>query len=79
MSYSSLRQKLRQLTGAAPAQYLTSLRCDAARKLLCSSEFSVKQIAARVGIDDPYAFSRVFKRHVGLSPQNYREGAMNQR
>ena len=79
MSYSSLRQKIRQLTGTAPAQYLTSLRCDAARKLLSGSNLAVKQIASQVGIDDPYTFSRVFKRHVGLSPQNYREGAMRQR
>jgi AraC family transcriptional regulator of arabinose operon len=75
MSYSSLRQKIRQLTGAGPAQYVTALRCDAARKLLSATDLGVKQIAARVGIDDPYAFSRVFKRHVGLSPQHYREQA----
>ena len=75
MSYSLLRQKIRQLTGAGPAQYLTALRCDAARKLLSGTDLAVKQIAARVGIDDPYAFSRVFKRHVGLSPRNYREQA----
>jgi AraC-like DNA-binding protein len=75
MSYSSLRQKIRKLTGSGPAQYVTALRCDAARKLLSGSDLAIKQIAARVGIEDPYAFSRIFKRHVGISPQHYREQA----
>jgi len=73
MSYSLLRQRLRATTGLPPAQYLTSLRCDAARKLLSDTDLPVKQIGTRVGIDDPYSFSRVFKRHVGVSPQGYRE------
>jgi len=73
MSYSLLRQRVREMTGLPPAQYLTSLRCDAARKLLSDTDLPIKQIGTRVGIDDPYTFSRVFKRHVGVSPQNYRE------
>lgn len=73
MSYSLLRRRVSEMTGLPPAQYLTSLRCDAARRLLSDTDLPVKQIGARVGIDDPYTFSRVFKRHVGVSPQNYRE------
>jgi AraC-like DNA-binding protein len=73
MSYSLLRQRVREMTGLPPAQYLTSLRCDAARRLLSDTDLPVKQIGTKVGIDDPYTFSRVFKRHVGVSPQNYRE------
>lgn len=72
MSYSTLRQSMRKLTGQAPAHYLTTLRCDAARKMLSDTDLSVKEIGARVGIDDPYTFSRIFKRSVGVSPQTFR-------
>lgn len=72
MSYSTLRQAMRKITGQAPAHYLTTLRCEAARQLLSDTDLSVKEIGARVGIDDPYTFSRIFKRSVGVSPQAFR-------
>jgi AraC-like DNA-binding protein len=76
MSYSKLRQRCRELVGAPPARYLARLRCEAARELLSDTDLSVKEIATRVGIADPYAFSRVFKRHVQLSPENFRRQAV---
>lgn len=73
MSYSALRQQMRRVTGVPPAKYVTRLRCDAACALLSDTDLSVKEIAARVGIGDPYTFSRTFRRSVGVSPQKYRE------
>lgn len=75
MSYSLLRQRVRQVTGLPPARYLAHLRCDAARRLLSETELPVKQIAASVGVPDPFTFSRTFRRCTGLSPQQYREQA----
>lgn len=75
MSYSSLRQAMRKLTGMGPAQYVTHLKCERARLLLSDTDLSVKEIGARIGIDDPYTFSRVFKRCAGVSPQKFREQA----
>lgn len=72
MSYSLLRLRLKQLTGAPPAQYLARLRCEAARTLLSDTDLSVKTIAERVGMEDPYSFSRTFKKCLGLSPAHYR-------
>lgn len=72
-SYSSLRQGMKKLTGMGPAHYLARLRCQTACELLSDTDLSVKEIGARVGIPDPYAFSRVFKRHIGQSPQHFRE------
>jgi AraC-like DNA-binding protein len=72
MSYSHLRQRLRRLTGSAPQAYVTRLRCEAARALLSDTDLAIKEIAARIGIEDPFAFSRTFKRCVGSSPLQYR-------
>lgn len=75
VSYSSLRQEMKRLTGMGPAHYLAQVRCKAACELLSDTDLSVKEIGARVGVGDPYTFSRLFKRHIGLSPQHFRDRA----
>ncbi|MGH7143901.1 MAG: helix-turn-helix domain-containing protein [Planctomycetota bacterium] len=75
MSYSSLRQRFKQVTGLPPAQYLNHLRCERARELLSDTDLTVKQIGAAVGLPDPYSFSRRFKACVGLAPDRYRRQA----
>jgi AraC family transcriptional regulator, arabinose operon regulatory protein len=73
MSYSHLRQRIRRITGLSPARYVTRLRCEQARALLTETDLPVKLIAARVGIADPFTFSRTFRRTVGVSPERYRK------
>ncbi|MCX5662834.1 MAG: AraC family transcriptional regulator [Planctomycetota bacterium] len=75
MSYSLLRQRVRQITGLPPARYIAHLRCDAARRLLGETDLPVKQVASSVGVADPFTFSRTFRRCTGLSPLQYREQA----
>jgi AraC-like DNA-binding protein len=75
MSYSHLRQQMRKLTGVPPHQYVIRLRCEAARRMLSDTDLAIKEIAGKVGIEDPYTFSRTFKRCVGTSPGRYREQA----
>lgn len=56
----------------SPMTYVHSLRLTEARQMLISSNSSIKEIAASVGHDDPFHFSRIFKRHYGASPQAFR-------
>ncbi|HEY0007653.1 MAG TPA: AraC family transcriptional regulator [Tepidisphaeraceae bacterium] len=72
MSYSFLRQAIRKRTGLAPSKFLTRLRCDAANILLATTRLAVKEVGVRVGISDPYTFSRTFSRTTGQSPDAYR-------
>lgn len=51
-----------------PYQMLTRLRMDRAAELLLRSDLLVKQVAEAVDFDDPYHFSRVFRRVRGVSP-----------
>ncbi len=53
-----------------PHQYLTRRRLDVARTLL--RETSITDTCFSVGFDDPASFSRLFKKHFGLSPHEYR-------
>jgi AraC-like DNA-binding protein len=75
MSYSHLRQQMRKLTGMPPHQYVIRLRCEAARRMLSDTDLAIKEIAGRVGIENPYTFSRTFRRMVGVSPLKYRAQA----
>jgi len=59
-------------TGTSPMNYLFELRMQRACELLASGHCSVKEIAHQLGYDDPFYFSRAFKRATGRSPLAYR-------
>jgi len=63
----------RKKTGQTPLGFFTYLRIQHACRLLDFSDLKIKQIAEELGFDDPYYFSRVFKKIMRLSPQVYRK------
>jgi len=67
-------KKFKDLTSQSPLQYFIQLKMQHACALLDTSEQSIKRIAASLGYDDPYYFSRLFKKQIGLAPQQYRQG-----
>lgn len=59
--------------GISPIDYLTEVRINEAKKLLLSSpSFLLKDVTQLVGYDDPYNFSKIFKKNTGKSPSEYR-------
>lgn len=62
----------RRLTGYAPIDFLIRQRVQAACRLLDTSDHSIAAIAAEVGYEDPYYFTRCFRRITGSSPRAYR-------
>ncbi len=69
-------------TGESPINYLIKIRLEKARDILMSGEDgSIKTIANSVGYDDVYHFSKLFKKHYGISPLYYRKtrGKVNSR
>jgi AraC family transcriptional regulator len=59
-------------TGYAPHRYLIRLRVQTACDQLRHTERPVGHIANGVGYDDPSYFARIFKRHTGLTPVEFR-------
>lgn len=57
--------------GISPQQYLLNHRMNIAASLIREQAFSVSTIAFSVGYSDIYNFSKMFKKHFGLSPTQY--------
>ena len=57
----------------SPVNYLIELRLNRAKELLKYTPLPVNEIALSVGIANPYYFSRLFKKHTGTSPTEYRK------
>ncbi|HJA25132.1 MAG TPA: response regulator [Candidatus Fournierella merdigallinarum] len=72
-NYTYLSYLFKKNMGRSPSEYLTACRIERAKELLRRNrEYSVKEVAALAGYDDPYYFSRIFKNNTGLSPSEYR-------
>lgn len=56
-------------------QYLMQIRMEAAKELLRSTDLKSFQIAEQVGFAEPNYFSFCFKKHIGISPKEYRKQA----
>ena len=53
--------------------YFIHLKIRKACELLDQTELTVQEIAVAIGYDDPYYFSRIFKKIQGVSPSAYRQ------
>ncbi|MFZ4599857.1 MAG: helix-turn-helix domain-containing protein [Terrimicrobiaceae bacterium] len=73
LSPSRLSALFRERTGLSPVEHHIGLRMQAACHLLDTRAMSVKGVAVELGYDDPYYFSRCFRRVLGLSPTEYRK------
>lgn len=58
--------------GISPLAYLNHLRLECAITLLLNSTLSMKEIAGKCGFSDSNYFAKVFRKHVGMSPSEYR-------
>ena len=61
-------------TGENFIEYVTSIRMERAKELLENSGKSMKEICVEIGYADANYFSRTFKKNVGVTPTDYKEG-----
>jgi AraC-like DNA-binding protein len=59
--------------GVSPKNYIINRQLQEARELLLSTTTSIAEVGQLIGISDPYHFSKLFKRHVGIPPSQYRQ------
>ena len=70
-NFDYLNRLFRQSIGKTVFQYLSEIRIAHARELLATSSMKGSQISEKVGFSDESYFSKVFKRHTGISPLKY--------
>lgn len=68
-------KKVRGVTGYSPMEYLRVLRMKKAAELLATTDNSVTDVTYKVGISDPFYFSKCFKAQFGVSPSAYQKEA----
>lgn len=61
-----------QVTSQSPIAFFNQLKIRKACSMLDFTDLTVTQISMALGIDDPYYFSRLFKKTMGMSPLAYR-------
>ena len=72
LSVSRFSHAFKESTGSSPKTYIILAKINVATWLIESTNMSMADIAAAVGIDDVNYFSRLFKKHTGHTPSFYR-------
>lgn len=72
MSPRTLHRLFRETFGRSPAQWITSLRVECARRMLEQSERTLQEVAATSGLGSADAMRRIFLRQLGVTPSDYR-------
>lgn len=73
LSSSHYSMLFRQKTKYSPMDYLIHLRIQKACQILDATKRRINDVGNHVGYEDPYYFSRIFKKIVGISPAQYRK------
>lgn len=79
VSRSGLAERFRVVVGEPPLAYLRTLRLQRAMRQLVESDAPLARIAEAVGYRDAFAFSKAFKRSVGVAPGEFRRQDASER
>lgn len=66
----------KKIMGQSILKYRNTVRINEAKTKILNSDMSIGEIANTVGFDDTYYFSRIFKKHEGISPTKYKKNAV---
>ena len=72
LSVSHFASVFKKSTGFSIIEYFNQLKTQKACQYLQFTDLRINEIADRLGIEDPYYFSRMFTKMVGTSPNKYR-------
>ncbi len=73
-SAAGVHRQFQSFEAMPPGRWLARLRAQRSAFLLRTTTLAVREVGEKVGFEDPFHFSRFFKREMGESPQRYRAG-----
>ncbi|MBR1587154.1 MAG: helix-turn-helix transcriptional regulator [Kiritimatiellae bacterium] len=71
-SLTNFRRQFTRTFGISPGRHITTIRLNAARRLLESTDKLVSEIAVETGFRDQSHLTKTFKRFRGITPREYR-------
>lgn len=73
LSRTSVYTLMKSITDKSLNEYITMIRMRQAGRMLENGNLTLKEVALACGYTDPFYFSRVFKKQMGLSPSDYKK------
>ncbi len=73
MSRSHIIELFKEHTGYTPIDYFIHLKVQKSCRMLDQTDMSINEIALQIGYEDPFYYSRIFKKVMGMSPRDYRK------
>lgn len=67
-----LSQRFKKEVGLSISEYIQQQRIEEAKELLTLSDFPLSEICSRLAFHDQSYFTKVFKKHTGMTPKRYR-------
>lgn len=74
LSTGFFHRAFKETTGETPLAYIQRRRIECAMRLLAGRDRSILDVALAVGFLSPSHFTRLFRRRVGMTPSEYRNG-----
>ena len=72
LSRTHLFRLFKAQTNTTPFEYMKLRRLQKAQDLLLNTYLPISEVGEQVGWENPFHFSRIFKKEIGLSPSHYR-------
>ena len=71
ISAGHLSNTFKKLTGSTLSDYIAAVKIEHAKELIDTHQYLMYEISDMLGFDNPYYFSKVFKKVTGISPREH--------
>lgn len=71
ISSGHLSNTFKKFTGVTISDYIATMKIDRAKELIHTHKYLMYEISDMLGFENPYYFSKVFKKVTGISPREY--------
>ena len=79
LNHTTLTKLMKEDFGCTAMEYLKKHRINVSKKKLAFTDVPIKDIANTVGFKTVQHFNRIFKKHIGISPAEFRKNALKSR